>query len=73
MDEQPKKRTMDELRQVKTYGYTPPKTKVISRRQDFYRKVNFDCQHIVDLIQEYPNDKELGREIRSYYLSLTND
>jgi len=50
MDEQPKKRTMDELRQVKTYGYTPPKTKVISRRQDFYRKVNFDCQHIVDLL-----------------------
>jgi hypothetical protein len=65
-----KERTMDELRQVKTYGYTTPKTKVVN---DFYRKVNFDPQHIVDLIQEYPNDKELGREIRSYYLSLTND
>ena len=70
MDEQPKKRTMDELRQVKTYGYTPQKTKVISRRQDFYRKVNFDCQHIVDLIQEYPNETELGKEIIKYYNSL---
>ncbi len=57
----------------KTIVYDTPKTKVIPRRQDFYRKVNFDPQHIVDLIQEYPNDKELGREIRSYYLSLTND
>lgn len=70
MNKEPKERTMDELRQVKTYGYTTPKTKVVN---DFYRKVNFDPQHIVDLIQEYPNDKELGREIRSYYLSLTND
>jgi len=63
MMEEPKERTMNELRQVKDNTYTAPKA----------RKVNFDCQHIVDLIQEYPNDKELGREIRGYYLSLTND
>tara|TARA_R110000824_G_scaffold107285_1_gene253413 strand:+ start:142 stop:354 length:213 start_codon:yes stop_codon:yes gene_type:complete len=70
MDKEPKERTMDELRQVKDNTYIPPKAKVDN---EYWRKVNFDCQHIVDLIQEYPNDKELGREIRGYYLSLTND
>ena len=65
-----KERTMDELRQVKSYGYTPPKTK---KGDDFYRKVNFDCQHVVDLIKEYPNETELGKEIISYYNSLKND
>ena len=34
-----KERTIDELRQVKTYGYTTPKTKVVN---EYYRKVNFD-------------------------------
>jgi hypothetical protein len=67
MGKEPKERTMNEIRQVKDNIYTPPKTKVVN---DFYRKVNFDCQYIVDLIQEYPNDKELGREIRSYYNNL---
>ena len=65
-----KERTIDELRQVKTYGYTTPKTKVVN---EYYRKVNFDCQYIVDLIREYPNDKELGKEIRNYYNSLKDD
>ena len=67
MNKQPKKRTMNEIRQVKDNVYTPPKTKVVN---DYYRKVNFDPQYVVDLIQEYPNDKELGREIRSYYNNL---
>ena len=70
MMEEPKERTMNELRQVKDNTYTAPKAKVDN---EYWRKVNFDCQHIADLIQEYPNDKELGREIRGYYLSLTND
>ena len=68
--EEPKERTMDELRQVKTYGYTPPKPKVVN---EYYIKVNFDPQYIVDLIREFPNDGELGKEIRNYYMSLTND
>ena len=68
MMEEPKERTMDELRQVKTYGYTPPKPKVVN---EYYRKVNFDPQYIVDLIREFPNDGELGKEIRNYYMSLT--
>ena len=46
-----KERTIDELRQVKTYGYTTPKTKVVN---EYYRKVNFDPQYIVDLIREDP-------------------
>jgi len=68
--EESKERTMDELRQVKTYGYTTPKTKVVN---EYYRKVNFDPQYIVDLIRETPNDGELGKQIRNYYMSLTNE
>ena len=37
---------------------------------EYYRKVNFNPQYIVDLIREYPNDGELGKEIRKYYISL---
>lgn len=70
MMEESKERTMDELRQVKTYGYTTPKTKVVN---EYYRKVNFDPQYIVDLIKEYPNETELGKEIISYYNSLKDD
>ena len=62
-----KERTLNQYRQVKDSVYDTTKTKVVN---DFYRKVNFDCQYIVDLIQEYPNDKELGKEIRNYYNSL---
>ena len=70
MSKEPKERTMDELRQVKTYGYTTPKTKVVN---EYYRKVNFDPQYIVDLIKEYSNETELGKEIISYYNSLKDD
>ena len=67
MNKEPKERTLDELRQVKTYGYTTPK--VVN---EYYVKVNFDNQHIVDIIREYPNDLDLGKEIRKYYDSLKN-
>jgi len=63
-----KKRTLNEYRQVKDSIYTPPK--VVN---DFYRRVNFDCQHVVDLIKEYPNNEELGRAMRSYYDSLKDE
>jgi len=62
-----KKRTIDEIRQVKDSVYIPPKTKMVN---EYYRKVNFDSQYIIDLIKEFPNDKELGSEIRNYYNSL---
>ena len=60
-----KERTLDELRQVKDSVYVQPK--IVN---DYYRKVNFDCQYVVDLIKEYPNNSELGKEIRNYYESL---
>ena len=63
-----KKRTLNEYRQVKDNIYTPPK--VVN---DFYRKVNFDCQYVVDLIKEYPNNEELGRAMRNYYDSLKDE
>ncbi len=63
-----KKRTLNEYRQVKDSIYTPPK--VVN---DFYRRVNFDCQYVVDLIKEYPNNEELGRAMRNYYDSLKDE
>ena len=42
----------------------------IKVENEYYRKVNFDPQYIVDLIRELPNDGELGKEIRKYYISL---
>ena len=65
-----KERTLNEFRQVKDSFYDTTKTKVIN---DYYRKVNFNSQYVIDLIKEFPNDKELGKEIREYYLSLKDD
>lgn len=65
-----KKRTLNEYRQVKDSIYTTPKTKVVN---EYYRKVNFDCQYVIDLIKEYPNNTELGTEIRKYFNSLKDD
>ena len=65
-----KERTLNEYRQVKDNVYDTTKTKVVN---EYYRKVNFDAQYVVDLIKEFPNDHELGREIRKYYLSLKDD
>lgn len=65
-----KERTLNQYRQVKDNVYDTTKTKVVN---EYYRKVSFDAQYVVDLIQEYPNDKELGREIRNYYLNLKDE
>ena len=62
-----KERTLNELRQVKDSFYDAKKTKVM---KGYYKKVNFDPQRIVDLIKQYPNDKDLGTEIRNYYQYL---
>ena len=64
-----KKRTLNELRQSKDFGYKAPIKKEILV-EDYCRNVNFDCQHVVDLIKEYPNNTELGKVIRGYYESL---
>ncbi len=62
-----KERTLNQYRQVKDSVYDTTKTKVVN---DFYVKVNFDCQYVVDLIKEFPNETELGREIKNYYNTL---
>ena len=62
-----KERTLNEIRQVKDSVYDTTKTKVVN---EYYRKVNFDCQYVVDLIKEHPNNEELGKTIRIYYESL---
>ena len=65
----PKKRTLNELRQNKDFGYRPPiqENETIN---NYYGKVNFDPQYLVDLIKNFPNDYDLGSEFRKYFLSL---
>jgi len=65
-----KERTLNQYRQVKDNVYDTTKTKLDN---EYYRKVNFDCQYVIDLIKEYPNESELGREIRNYYLNLKDE
>ena len=62
-----KERTLNEIRQVKDSVYDITKTKVVN---EYYRKVNFDSQYVINLIKEFPNDQDLGKEIRNYYNSL---
>jgi len=47
-----KKRTLNELRQEKTYGYTNPEQ---------------PRPTITELINKYPNDTELGKQIRKLW------
>ena len=62
-----KKRTLDEYRQTKDTVYRKPTETV----QDYHKTINFDQQIIINLIKKYPNDTDLGKEIR-YYLHLKN-
>ena len=61
-----KKRTLNELRQSKPFGYRPPNSYFVEDVP------NFDNRHIQDLIKKFPNDYDLGREIRKYYIELTH-
>lgn len=36
--------------------------------KDFMKEVKLDPKQILDLILKYPNDMELGKRIRAYYL-----
>lgn len=61
-----KEKSLDELNKVKdSVGIQTSKID-----KGFYRIVNFDCQYIIDLIKQYPNNQKLGDEIRKYYESL---
>jgi hypothetical protein len=59
-----KKRTLNELRQEKEYGYRSP------INQKTFQSSKVDSQHIVDLTKKYPNDAELGKNVRSYLINL---
>tara|TARA_R110000803_G_scaffold153388_1_gene218317 strand:+ start:226 stop:435 length:210 start_codon:yes stop_codon:yes gene_type:complete len=63
-----KKRTLNEYRQTKDIVYIKP-TEVA---QDYHKTINFNQQIIIDLIKKYPNDADLGKEIRKYYLHIKN-
>ncbi len=51
-----KKRTLNELRQVKDVVYKNPRSSIKKR-----------SQIIVELIDNYPNDEELGKAIRELF------
>tara|TARA_R110002167_G_scaffold262010_1_gene468703 strand:+ start:357 stop:716 length:360 start_codon:yes stop_codon:yes gene_type:complete len=55
-----KKRSLDELRQVKTYGYTPPE-------QEHKHKESVSIEKIKSLISVTPNDMELGEKVRKLF------
>lgn len=59
-----KKRTLNELRQEKEYGYRQPETKITTTN---YREA---YEHIQELVKKYPNDYECGGKIRSYLIKL---
>ena len=55
-----KKRTLNELRQEKEFGYKQPLTK--------NNKINGQVtpyDKIINLVKESPNDSDLGRKIRN--------
>jgi hypothetical protein len=54
-----KKRTLNELRQVKTFGYRPP----ISHNE---KKTCEPLNEIEKMVENTPNDMELGAKIRHY-------
>ena len=60
----PKERTLNELRQVKVYVH---ESSVVINN---FKEINIDSKYIIELIEKSPNDQELGKEIRSYYLHL---
>lgn len=57
-----KERSLNELRQEKEFGYKHPLTK--------NKTINVDSEHIIDLMKKYPNDADLGEQVRSYLIEL---
>jgi hypothetical protein len=57
-----KQRSLNELRQEKEFGYKNPVTKT--------KKINVDSKHIIELMKKYPNDADLGKQVRSYLIQL---
>jgi len=53
--------TLNELRQEKEYGYKNPSIR---------SNQSVDPEHIINLVKKYPNDADLGREVRKYLINL---
>jgi len=62
-----KKRTINEIRQVKDTNYIPPLSHDDAKKE---KNVEIDPIHVEELIKNFSNDYDLGHEIRSYYLNL---
>lgn len=57
-----KQRSLNELRQEKEFGYKPP---VVQKKE-----INVDSKVIIELVKKYPNDMDLGKEVRNYLVQL---
>jgi len=57
-----KQRSLNELRQEKEFGYKHPVTK--------NKSIDVDPKHIIELMKKYPNDADLGKQVRSYLIEL---
>jgi len=43
---------------------------ILSDKKEFKLMRDFNKKHVLKLIEEYPNDQELGEQIRIYYNSI---
>jgi len=43
---------------------------ILSDKKEFRLMRDFNKKHVLKLIEEYPNDQELGEQIRMYYNSI---
>lgn len=57
-----KQRSLNELRQEKEFGYKNPSIG--------NKKINVDPKHIITLTKKYPNDIDLGKNVRIYLNKL---
>ena len=57
-----KQRSLNELRQEKEVGYKHPAVQK--------KEINVDSKVIIELVKKYPNDMELGKQVRSYLNQL---
>lgn len=55
-----KQRSLNELRQEKEFGYKHPETK--------NKNIIVDSKQIIDLVKKYPNDADLGKQLRNYLI-----
>ena len=43
---------------------------ILSDKKEFKLMRDFNKKHVIKLIEEYPNDQELGEQIRIYYNNI---